>query len=90
MPAFHIRYSFIAASVIALAGSFQFQSSIAAERLDHGIYSPVPFSFKADRGIFSEVPRERVDRRIVSPVSRSESVRVLNVSHGRPRVRHDL
>jgi hypothetical protein len=90
MPAFHVRYSVIAASVMALAGLFQFQSSIAAEPVDHGIYSPIPFSFKADRGIFSEVPRERVDARIVSPVSQSESIRVLNVSHGRPRIRHDL
>src|ERR1700722_17938600 len=61
MSAFHVRYSVIAASVIALAGLFQFQSSIAAEPLDHRIYSPIPFSFKADRGIFSEVPQERVD-----------------------------
>jgi hypothetical protein len=90
MPAFHVRYSVIAASVIALAGLFQIQSSIAAEPLDHGIYSSTPFSFKADRGIFSEVPQERVDPRIVSPVSQSQGVRGLTVSHGRARVRHDL
>jgi hypothetical protein len=90
MSAFHVRYSVIAASVIALASLFQFQSSIAAEPLDHRIYSPMPFSFKADRGIFSEVPQGRVDPRIVSPVSQSQGMRVLNVSHGRARIRHDL
>ncbi len=90
MHSFHVRYSVIAASVIALAGLFQFQLSIAGEPMDHGIYSPIPFSFKADRGIFSEVPRERADPRIVSPVSQSQGVRVLNVSHGRARIRHDL
>ena len=90
MPAFNVRYSVIAASVIALAGLLQFQSSIAAEPVDRGIYSSIPFSFKADHGIFSEVPPERVDSRIVSPVSESESIRDLNASHGRPRIRHDL
>jgi hypothetical protein len=80
----------IAASVIVLAGLFQSQWSIAAQPIDRGIYSATPFSFKADRGIFSEVPREHVDSRIVLPVTESRGTLVPNAVHDRARIRHDL
>jgi hypothetical protein len=75
---------------MVLAGLFQFQPGFAAQPIDRGIYSVTPFSFKADRGIFSEVLQEHVDPRIVSPLTEPQGTRVPHVIHGRARISHDL
>lgn len=84
------RSSFIAAGLIALGGLFQVQSSMAATSVDPGIYSSAPFVFKADRGIFSEVPEQQVDARIFSPISDLGDTHVKHEVQDYLRLRHDL
>jgi hypothetical protein len=80
----------IAMSLVALGGLFQIQSSVAATSVDPGIYSGAPFAFKADRGIFSEVPEQQVDAHIFSPISDLSDMHVRKDFEERSRLRHDL
>jgi hypothetical protein len=64
--------------------------SVAATSVDPGIYSGAPFAFKADRGIFSEVPEQQVDAHIFSPISDLSDMHVRKHFEERSRLRHDL
>jgi hypothetical protein len=85
-----LRLLSIAVSLVALGGLFQVQSSMAATSVDPGIYSGAPFVFKADRGIFSAVPKQQVDARIFSPISDLSDTHVQKHDEERLRLRHDL
>jgi hypothetical protein len=85
-----IRSLSIAMSLVALGSLFQIQSSMAATSIDPGIYSGAPFAFAADRGIFSEVPEQHPDARILSPISDLSDTQVRKHFDARSRLRHDL
>jgi hypothetical protein len=84
------RSVFVTASLIALGGFFQVSSSMAATSVDPGIYSDAPLTFKADRGIFSEVPTQQSDARIFSPISSTGDTQVPKYVQDHVRLRHDL
>jgi hypothetical protein len=79
-----------AVGVVALVGALQIPSCMAAERIDPHIFSSVPFTYTADRGIFTAVSEERLDARIFSPVSESGSADVQNREGAPVRYRHDI
>ena len=84
------RSVFAAVSLIALAGLFQISPSMAATAVDPGIYSGAPFVFKADRGIFSAVPTQQVDKRIFSPTNSTTGTHVPTFVQDDVRLRHDI
>ena len=85
-----IRTLSIAMSLVALGGLFQIQSCMAATSIDPGIYSGAPFAYKADRGIFSEIPEKHPDARIFSPISDLSDTQVRKHFDARSHLRHDL
>jgi hypothetical protein len=97
MPRFRIRCSFrvavlyVLSLLAALAGSLQVNACMAAARsIDPHIYSSAAWEFKADRGIFSAVPKQQVDARIFSPISSEPNQQVHDPARDYVRPRHNL
>ncbi|WP_423919994.1 hypothetical protein [Caballeronia sp.] len=90
MPGFRIRCSFYVAVIAALAGSLQVDACMAARSIDPKIYSSAAWTFKADRGIFSAVPKQQVDPRIFSPIGGVPNQQVHNPVQDYVRPRHNL
>jgi len=86
----HVRSVFFITGLIALGGLLQVSPSQAATSVDPGIYSDVPFAFKADRGIFSGVPTPPVDGRIFSPIDMPGDPHAPKRVQDHVRLRHDL
>ena len=93
MPRFRIRCSFrvaVLSLLAALAGSLQVNACMAARSIDPQIYSSAAWEFKADRGIFSAVPKQQVDARIFSPISSEPNQQVHDPARDYVRPRHNL
>jgi hypothetical protein len=86
----HVRSVFFTAGLIALGGLLQVSPSLAATSVDPGIYSDTPLAFKADRGIFSGVPTQPVDRRIFSPIELPGDTHAPKRVQDQVRLRYDL